>query len=529
MILDRFHRSNMEPKASYIGRLQNFVNRASGHRCKLTDGQLAEISDMLAWWEDEEVVEIVQPVRTKSTLSSSASSKELEKAAWAKVLGSSSPAPQKPSKSSATGSKLSSSSSSSVPQKSWRGPGVAESSRATDSEKDEYDDEFPEFSDFDLAAMDMDPSSSKPKSKPVTSSSSSRLGSSLPPKSQTIQLGPKFPVASKLGKVLLSAPPKMGTIAGLRATVPAPKSSSSSKSGGGALGQLRSDFKSERKAVVKSKTLLQPKGMMKAGFSLSISNKSEIVPSPKKRRTDTQDSDSTATDSSDDEDEVRGLAAFSQTVHQKPPVAARVMPPPTRTIKFMADEIAIKSPAEKRREAKELARRTLLRLKPDLESLHRAILQWDPKDTNSLPPNFSADSLQKIPPQFESADQYLRILEPLLMLECWAQVQKAVEDSRNEARITCELAGRMNVDDWIDIEFSIAPAEIKQGYYLNEVDVVQIYPSGPSAAGGKPLFAKVVKYKKTFKDIQLSLRFHNSRDLRSFVSRSKWVLQKVVK
>lgn len=364
--------------------------------------------------------------------------------------------------------------------------------------------------------------------------SSARLVSSvipMKPKSQTIQLGPKFPsVTSRVGKVPLPAA-KMGTIAGLRATAPAPRNSSSSSSKGSGLGQLRSDFKSERKVIGKAKPLPIPMGGMKAGFSLSLSttNKSEIAPSPKKRRTDTQGSDSSATDSSssDDEGEARGLALFAQVEHKKAPVATRFVPAPTRSIKMMADGPVIKSAAELRRAAKEAAHRTRLRLKPDLESLHRTILQWDPKDTSPLPPNFSPDSLAKIPPQFDTSEQYLKILEPLLMLECWAQVQKAVEDSRNEARILCELAGRMNVDDWIDIEFSIATTEIRHGYHLNDVDVVQIYPSG--GAGGPTLFAKVTKYKRNFKDVQVTLRFHNSKNLRPFQSRSKWTLQKVVK
>lgn len=398
--------------------------------------------------------------------------------------------------------------------------------------KDEFDEAFDALSDSDLPDV-VDLASAR---KSASGSTSSRVAQPSVPKSGTVQLQPKGGFRIGDFKPRVPAPtPKMGTIAGLRTgsttKPPAPTTSSSSRKSG-MLGQLRQDFKHERRELPKTKAsaLQVPTGSTKAsfGFKLSTSTKSEVEPAKVKRRTDTQASDSSDTDSSDDESEARGLELFSQTEHKKSAAPVRFVAPPTRQIKLMPDAVAIQSPAEQRRAAKELAHRTRLRLKPDLESLHRTILQWDPKDTNSLPPNFSADSLHQIPPQFRDADEYLRILQPLLMLECWAQVQKAVEDTRNEPRVPSELAGRINVDDWIDIEFSIALNELRGNYYLSDVDIVQVFPA-ETIKGGTTLFAKVNKYKRGFKDVLVTLRFHNSRDLRPFQSRTKWVLQKVTK
>lgn len=437
-----------------------------------------------------------------------------------------------------------------------KGSSVA-SSPAPSSDRDEFDDEFPEFSESELAQFDLDGTSSKK----ISSSASKSLGRPSPSISSSLQVKPGIKSSttsrSSSGSVFprttgfpsstsssLSSRPSGSSKP--TTTSSSAKSSSSGKSG--LLRQLRNEHKAELPKLVGKQPL--PKAGLKSGFSLggnrlgaSTAANSGVVlerPAPaNKRRTDTQDSD--ATDSSqggsdsDSEAEGGALAAFASSGLKKPVAAAAKpkLPPIARTIKMMPEAQAIKTPAQIRAEQREQAQRTRMRLKPDLEVLHRIILQWDPKSEAAVPPNMDDGKLRKIPATFESATHYLDVLEPLLMLECWSQVQKALEDSRSADKLMCEVAGKALTDDWVDVEVSVPSNELPRNYYLSDVDVVRFDQVG---GGGASFFAKVIQYKRGFGggganvgDVQVSFRFHNSQSLHGLADRSKWQFQKVLK
>lgn len=565
-ILERFHRSKISPFDESIAKLQGFTQRAKGHKSKLTDSQLAEISDLLAWWEDDEV-EIVEmnqrskepsmvrpgsltsksrlltdasgrpatsaatsasTSRASSVTTSETAKKKNDPDAWAKLMGTS-----------RVVKKLEAHKATISASKDRRTHNVSSPAPSSDvPEHDEYDDEFP---DLDLSNIDLDnvgrttsirtSGASTGRIDPFASSISKFASSSASSGSLYGRIRPPPPN--------IRPPPSKSTIQTLATSARAPKpakSSSSSKSG--LLGQLRTQHKAETRALPgigkSTGPPPVPRAGLKSGFNLSLSNPlSGLAPedaSRRNRRTDTQDSASSASESSDDDDEEgerTGLAALSNFGKKKTSIAPPRQAVVQRTVKLMPDVVAIKTPQQIRAEQREAAHRTRLRLKPDLDVLHRQILKWSPEATGDYPPGVTEEQLHKIPPTFASAEQYVATLEPLLMLECWSQVQKAKEDSQNEERIVCDVAGRSITDDWVDIEVSVPSGEMRREYFLSDTDVVQLRLNGVHGAYSN--FAKVLSYKKTFNDTQITFRFHNSQNLMPFVARSKWQFQKILK
>jgi hypothetical protein len=557
-ILERFHRSDIQPSDDTLAKLQGFTQRAKGCKSKLTDSQLAEVSDKLAWWEDEiEILEVnrpsamPEPTRPPSPSSSSSSrartvtesrtsapssrassiaasdsstttKRKNDPEAWAKLMGS--PGSRVVRKLEAHKFSLSG--------KDRMSPAV--SSPAPSSpvpDQDEFDDEF---DDLDLSQVDLDgieytgsrtvPPSKLSSSKLPSTSASSRITSSLTGKPKPMTIRPQ----SKSNIVTLAT----------SARAPKAKTTKTSSSKGGALGALRAQHKAEVRAIPGGGRTLGPppvpRAGLKSGFSMAIKDPLvalEDLNRAKKRRTDTQDSASSASESSDDDaedvNEKSGLMALSNFGKKKTTIAPPRQAVVQRSVKLMPDVVTIKTPQQIRAEQREAAHRTRLRLKPDLEVLHRQILRWDPQATGDLPPGVTESHLRKIPATFESAQHYVDVLEPLLMLECWSQVQKAKEDSTNEEKIVCDVAGRSNTDDWIDVEVSVPSGEMRRDYFLSDTDVVQLRPAGLN--GVWKIFAKIISYKRTFNDTQITLRFHNSQDLMPFIARSKWQFQKILK
>ncbi|KAJ2890628.1 DEAD-box type RNA helicase, partial [Coemansia aciculifera] len=87
------------------------------------------------------------------------------------------------------------------------------------------------------------------------------------------------------------------------------------------------------------------------------------------------------------------------------------------------------------REAREQAQakqKEKLRLAPSMNSLHRRLLGWEYEATGELPPDMAVSSLTKVPDWFETPTQYFDALEPLFMLESWAQFQRAKEEATGD-------------------------------------------------------------------------------------------------
>lgn len=238
-------------------------------------------------------------------------------------------------------------------------------------------------------------------------------------------------------------------------------------------------------------------------------------PASKGEETASSDSDS----SSEDEESQRGLAALGK--FQKSPKIKK--PAERRQVKMLdVDPVSGRS-IHNRLNQRNDARRTALRLKPDISALHRALLSWDYDHTGPEPPTKGdKQRLVRVPDKFPDHNLYRAVFEPLLLLECWSQIMQSKDEKQDICE--CKISSRQFIDDWVDLDVSISEP-VPKDWYLAETDVVLLR----HADGKSSTLAKVRNYKALPSGIQATLRAHvdqNKPDPGLIIS-SSWRLSKV--
>jgi senataxin len=218
-------------------------------------------------------------------------------------------------------------------------------------------------------------------------------------------------------------------------------------------------------------------------------------------------------DSSDEGSErERGLAALGK--FQRTPQLKK--PAERRQVKMLELPTVENNAAMRRMRERDDARRRALRMKPDISCLHRTILSWDYEHSGPDPPsNGPKAKLVSIPDRFSNYSHYQSIFEPLLLLECWAQILQ----SREEATETFEskIASRQFVDEFVDFELAIIEP-LGKGWFLSDTDIILLrHPGGKFPVMGKVLNFKVNTFGKqhvnssatgTQHAVQVSVRCH---------------------
>ncbi|PVV02728.1 hypothetical protein BB560_002818 [Smittium megazygosporum] len=123
------------------------------------------------------------------------------------------------------------------------------------------------------------------------------------------------------------------------------------------------------------------------------------------------------------------------------------------------------SEAQKKLRDEELMMR---RLSPNLNSLHRTILSWDIQDLNTIPSSLKAN-MKNIPKTFNSVEEYTKIFEPMLISECWAQLQRSIEDTLDSSTLSVKVDSRVSIDGFSDITFVMSSLD---SAFLAEHDLV---------------------------------------------------------
>ena len=195
---------------------------------------------------------------------------------------------------------------------------------------------------------------------------------------------------------------------------------------------------------------------------------------------------SSSEDSSDEESgRERGLAAlgkFQRTPQFKKPVERR-------QVKMLELPKVENNSAMRRMRERDNARRRALRMKPDISGLHRTILSWDYEHSGPDPPSSDPKAkLVSIPDRFSNYSHYQNIFEPLLLLECWAQILQSKEETTET--FECKIASRQFVDDFVDFELAIIEP-LGKGWFLNETDIILLRQPG----GKFPVMGKVLNFK----------------------------------
>lgn len=124
---------------------------------------------------------------------------------------------------------------------------------------------------------------------------------------------------------------------------------------------------------------------------------------------------------------------------------------------------------------------------PSLEAMNKEVLAWDLYDMIS---GHSMYSLQEIPIRFSSVDQYLDILEPLLLEECRAQTLRSIQGSLGNNQTSADPVTidhrlkLLSVDDappFRLLTFEAPPEQTKPAFYDTDLVFVSYEPLDTTA------------------------------------------------
>jgi senataxin len=222
----------------------------------------------------------------------------------------------------------------------------------------------------------------------------------------------------------------------------------------------------------------------------SVSSSSRRVPPKDTRHSHpAQKTLPSSDDSSDEEsDRERGLAAlgkFQRTPQLKKPAERRQ----TKMLELPTVE---KNSAMRRLRERDDARRRALRMKPDISFLHRTILSWAYDHTGPDPPSDQKTTLVNVPDHFSNYDHYQNVFEPLLLLECWAQILQSKQEPTE--MFECKIVSRQFVDDFVDFDLAIIDP-LTKGWFLSDTDIILLrQPEGKHPVMGKVFNFKVNRF-----------------------------------
>ncbi|KIJ54640.1 hypothetical protein M422DRAFT_220966 [Sphaerobolus stellatus SS14] len=358
------------------------------------------------------------------------------------------------------------------------------------------------------------PSSEVSQSKDVSSSDKTHTQTTLNTFIKKPQTVAKTGTSSS-SRVIVST----STLRKTPAVPSAPKTGKSTSQSGSLMAQVRSQ------AVAQSRPALPPRPMKPAVAATSASTKPLVsvkVSSDKikdERKPIEIDDSSSSSDESEDDDEPTGLAALSKM--QRSPTINK-QKHERRGIKLLDDVITRQNPALERLRKKEEIERTQSRLRPDLHSLHKTILSWNYDHDGPEPPiGDKTFSYTPIPDIFRSNDEYHNVFKPLLMLECWNQLQKSKEEAPSDILAGRAVSRQYVSEELVDITVVVVD-RIPEKWRASEMDVLLLrHATERSTALGK-----VQSSQRTGMELQMTLRCYES-NARAVLINSQWQISKV--
>lgn len=194
------------------------------------------------------------------------------------------------------------------------------------------------------------------------------------------------------------------------------------------------------------------------------------------------ESDSSGSDSEEGDVPGVGLAALgrfpkSPKVRSKQPERRQI-----KTLEIPTQKSAIQERVNRNKVGANLA----YRLKPDISGLHRVILSWNYDHDGPSPRGENIKPLD-VPVEFQDYSHYRRVYEPLLLMECWAQLMQSKDEPQEIYQ--CKITSRKFSSDWMDIDLSLL-GDAKKDWYLAETDVVLLRSSELK----KSILAKTLSY-----------------------------------
>ncbi|KZT19477.1 hypothetical protein NEOLEDRAFT_1151950 [Neolentinus lepideus HHB14362 ss-1] len=250
------------------------------------------------------------------------------------------------------------------------------------------------------------------------------------------------------------------------------------------------DVSSPRDAVV-SNDEISPRVSLVTSASIN-----RPIQGSKSEASSTRNSVSESSSSSDEDSEDQGtatkeggLAALGKL--QRTPRIKRTIE--RRQVKMLDMPTNGKSSSHRLIDPRREAQKTVLRLKPDISSLHKALLSWNYDHDGLEPPMRSKMTLNRVPDRFNDYGHYRTVFEPLLLFECWAQLVQSKQEP-NQDNVACRIVSRGFIDDWLDLDISITD-NVKKDWVLTDTDIVVIrQPETKKCILGKTQSYKAMPY-----------------------------------
>ncbi|TFK91118.1 hypothetical protein K466DRAFT_515953 [Polyporus arcularius HHB13444] len=201
-------------------------------------------------------------------------------------------------------------------------------------------------------------------------------------------------------------------------------------------------------------------------------------------------------ESDDDDDEgPKGLEALSKL--QRTPTIKK--PAERRQVKMLDLPTSGKNARLEQIRKREDARRTHLRLKPDVSPLYRTLLSWNYDHDGPLPPGYKA-RLAPVPDRFQDYGHFRGIFEPILYVELWNQLAESKETPLESYE--CRILSRQYTDEFIDLEISI-DGSVGKDWNLVDTDIVLLTSPGVQ----RRVLGKVQSYRASYMGIQATIRY----------------------
>lgn len=243
-------------------------------------------------------------------------------------------------------------------------------------------------------------------------------------KYQTHIKQPRQQTLGRFGVVTLQAP-----------VAPPPKKTEFKSS---VMEQVRNELKSSRVSLKPSTPLVAPAAPRAPGFNskkpVSIGRSLNTL---KKKKVDSDSSDE------DDNDNVDISDLFVDKKKSK----AKII-----EIDVNGKPI-VKSAMAKAKKTRTEEEEMRLRLNVNLKPLYSTILKWN-YNSNDEFPSASRDIYQATMDQYSDIKEYIKVMEPLLMLECWQGIQSA-KQTGDEKPFELLIGSRSSVDGFFDVYASI--------------------------------------------------------------------------
>ncbi|CAG8500553.1 4301_t:CDS:2 [Racocetra fulgida] len=112
---------------------------------------------------------------------------------------------------------------------------------------------------------------------------------------------------------------------------------------------------------------------------------------------------------------------------------------------------------------------TMKRLRPNLKNLHKQVLTWNIDSMGEMPPNMLRNEYRHIPDQFQTAEEYISIFEPLLVLEIWQSFISAKEEIDDSDSYAIVIDSSVSIDDFIEVSCHSADQGQLKGLSENDL------------------------------------------------------------